>query len=298
MEPLGTNITRQPTIRSMRRNRLFRTMLAAAFAFGSGRIPGNAGRDEDIREAIVKGASVVMLRAGTLQIALVRVPPGEFTMGSPADEEGHALNEEPQRRVLITKAFYIGRYHVTRAQYQELMGEMPGGEGLTLPVSQITYANALEFCQRLSTASNIEVRLPTEAQWEYACRAETQTRYHSGQTEAELAGVGWYSENSEGKAHPVGQKQPNAWGLYDMHGNVWDYCADFIDDYATMSDTDPVGRVTPRYGAMRGGGWMHGHENCRAATRLISDDMFGGAGFRIAVNVSQGSRSVSQRGGR
>jgi formylglycine-generating enzyme required for sulfatase activity len=258
-------------------------MLAVAFAFGSGRVPGNGMMNEDLRGAIAKGASVVILRVGVLEVTLVWVPPGEFTMGSPVDEEGHARNEEPQRRVHISKGFYLGRYQITRTQYQELMGDMPGREGHTLPVCQITYADALEFCQRLSTASDMEMRLPTEAQWEYACRAGTQTCYYSGQSEADLARVGWSSENSEGKAHPVGQKQPNAWGLYDMHGNVWEYCADFIDDYATMSDTDPVGRVTPHHGAMRGGGWMHGPEQCRAATRLISNDMFGGAGFRIAL---------------
>jgi formylglycine-generating enzyme required for sulfatase activity len=147
----------------------------------------------------------------------------------------------------------------------------------------------------------LEVRLPTEAQWEYACRAGTQTRYYSGQTEADLGRVGWYSENSEGRAHPVGQKEPNVWGLYDMHGNVWEYCADFIDDYTTMPLTDPVGRVTPSGGAMRGGGWMHGPEECRSATRMISDDMFGGAGLRIALNVSEDTPArkggTNERGG-
>ena len=165
------------------------------------------------------------------------------------------------------------------------MGELPGGaESETLPVNDITYEDAQEFCRRLSNAAHAEVRLPTEAQWEYACRAGTQTVYYSGDTEADLARVGWYSENSDGTAHPIGQKQPNARGLFDMHGNVWEFCADFIDDYATMSSTEPVGRVSPRSGAMRGGGWMHDSESCRAATRLISDDMFGGAGFRVALS--------------
>jgi formylglycine-generating enzyme required for sulfatase activity len=258
---------------------------------------------EDIRRAMAKDASTLTLRVGALQLALVRIAPGEFTMGSPVDEEGHSPNEEPQRRVRISKGFYLAQYQITQAQYQELMGDTPGdSEGPTLPVGQITYADALEFCRRLSIAVNLEVHLPTEAQWEYACRAGTQTRYYSGQTEADLSRVGWYSGNSEGKAHPVGQKEPNAWGLYDMHGNVWEYCVDFIDDYATIPDTDPVGRVTPRHGAMRGGGWMHGIEECRAATRLISDDMFGGAGFRIAMNVSEnisGGRSgMNRRGGK
>lgn len=243
---------------------------------------------EDIRRAMANDAPTLTLRVGALQIALVRIAPGEFTMGSPLDEEGHAPNEEPPRRVRISKGFYLGRYQITQAQYLEVSGNTPGdGEATALPITQISYADAVEFCRLLSIAADLEVRLPTEAQWEYACRAGTPTRYYSGQTEADLSRVGWYSENSEGKVHPGGQKQPNAWGLYDMHGNVWEYCADFIDDYATMPDIDPVGRVTPRHSAMRGGGWMHGAKECRSATRLISDDMFGGAGFRIAINVGE-----------
>ncbi len=241
---------------------------------------------EDIRGALAKRAPAVTLHAGAVQIDLMRIPPGEFAMGSPVDEDGHAPNEEPVRRVRISKAFYLSRFEITRGQYRAVMGEAPRGAGVdTLPVSQIPYADAREFARRLSGIANVEVRLPTEAQWEYACRAGSRTRYYSGSSEADLGRVAWYSENSKEKAHPVGQKQPNAWGLYDMHGNVWEYCADFIDDYATMTSTDPVGRVSPRHGAMRGGGWMHGPEECRAATRMISDDMFGGAGFRIALSA-------------
>jgi len=240
----------------------------------------------DIGEALAKGAPAGTLRADSLQIELLRIEPGEFTMGSPQSEKGHAPNEEPARRVRISRAFYLGRFEITRAQYRAVMGEPRGGaDGDTLPINNINYTDAQEFCRRLSSAAKVTVRLPTEAQWEYACRAGTQTPYYSGSTEADLARVGWYSGNSEGKAHGVGLKQNNAWGLNDMHGNVWEYCADFIEDYATMAGTDPVGRVTPRHGAMRGGGWMNGPEDCRAATRLISDDMFGGAGFRITVSA-------------
>jgi formylglycine-generating enzyme required for sulfatase activity len=241
--------------------------------------------NDGIREDLARGSSKMILRVNDTWIDLVRILPGEFAMGSPVDEEGHAPNEEPVRHVRISKPFYLGRFEITRAQYRAVIGStLYGPEGDDLPVSQINYREALAFCQRLSTNANVKIRLPTEAEWEYACRAGTQTRYCSGSTEADLGRVGWHSGNSDGKAHPVGQKQPNAWGIYDMHGNVWEYCADFIDDYATMSGTDPIGHVTPGHGAMRGGGWMHGPEECRAATRLMSDDMFGGAGFRIALS--------------
>jgi formylglycine-generating enzyme required for sulfatase activity len=239
---------------------------------------------DNSRRAFAKGVGAVTLGAGTVLIDLVRIEPGEFTMGSPEGEEGHAPNEAPMRRVCISKAFYLGRFEITHAQYRAVMGEGPGSaDEDTLPVHHISYANGVEFCRRLAGKTNVEIHLPTEAQWEYACRASSRTRFYSGSSEGDLGRVAWYSGNAEG-AHPVGQKLPNAWGLYDMHGNVWEYCADFIDDYATMAGTDPVGRVTPHHGAMRGGGWMHGPEECRAATRLISDDMFGGAGLRIAVD--------------
>lgn len=272
---------------NMERGKLIWLLLAAALVLVLCRFLRRTETDmsEDIQSVLAKGAPAVTLRTGAVEIDLVRIPPGEFTMGSPESEAGHAPNEAPTRRVRLSKAFYLGRFEITRAQYRAVMGDAPGGAGGdTLPVSQITYADAIEFCRRLSASANVEVRLPTEAQWEYACRAGTQTRYNSGSTEADLDRVAWHDGNSEGKAHPVGQKQPNAWGIYDMLGNIWEYCADFIDDYATMASADPVGRVTPRHGAMRGGGWMHGPEQCRAATRLISDDMFGGAGFRIALN--------------
>jgi formylglycine-generating enzyme required for sulfatase activity len=237
---------------------------------------------DDIRSATGRDATELTLSVAGVEIVLVRISPGRFTIGSPANEAGRLDNEGPQRSVTISKAFYIGRFPITIAQFQNVMSGGAAGES-EAPVSEIFYADAKEFVRRVSTLAQFEVKLPTEAQWEYACRAGTQTPYYSGATEADLARAGWYSGNSEGHAHPVGLKEPNAWGLYDLHGNVWEYCEDFIDDYATISNVDPVGRITDRHGAMRGGGWMHGPSHCRAATRLISDDMFGGAGFRVAL---------------
>lgn len=279
-----------------RRNERINALLALLFVLTSCRFLGSADMSQDTRGVFTKDASRATLRAGTLNIDLVMIPPGEFTMGSSKDEKGHAPNEAPARRVRISKAFYLSRFEITQAQYRAVMEEALGGvdEEDTLPVSQVSYADVLEFCRRLSIIANVEVRLPTEAQWEYACRAGTHSRYCSGSTKADLKREAWYSENSEGKAHPVGQKQPNFWGLYDMHGNVWEYCADFIDDYATMPKIDPVGRITPRHGAMRGGGWMNDPEDCRAATRLISDDMFGGAGFRIMLQSLEANSIVNQ----
>src|SRR5689334_20762028 len=142
---------------------------------------------EDIRRALTMEAPTLTLSVTTVPVVLARIAPGEFMMGSPSDEVGHQRNEEPRRRVRISEGFYLGKYQITQAQYDEVMGSKPNGEDQTLPRSQIIYENALEFCRRLSAASKAKVSLPTEAQWEYACRAATETRYYSGETEADLA---------------------------------------------------------------------------------------------------------------
>jgi len=277
MENGGTTTAKRLTTPSMRHTECALPALVAVFSLASCRQAGTTDMSADTMD----------LNTGTSKIELVRIMPGTFMMGSPPDEQGHARNEEPLRRVRISKEFYLGRFEITQAQFRDVMGQAPAGEeGDVLPV-RTRYANAIEFCRRLSSTANVNVRLPTEAEWEYACRAGTGTPYYSGTTETDLAKAAWYSGNAEGKPHPVGQKQPNAWGLYDMLGNVFEYCGDYIEDYAKLPGTDPVGLVGPRNGAMRGGAWLYGPEQCRAATRMISDDMFGGAGFRIAVSARQ-----------
>jgi formylglycine-generating enzyme required for sulfatase activity len=241
--------------------------------------------NSDIRQATAEGAKEIEIRVGPVTFELLRIPPGEFQIGSPEDEAGHKPNEEPQRPIKISKAFYLGRYEVTQAQYQEIMGVNPSlFKGDSVAVDQVLYPQALEFCRKLSQRTGLTITLPTEAQWEYACRAGMTSRFYSGDKEEDLAKVAWYRDNSGEHPHPVGQKPPNAWGLYDMHGNVWEFCLDFIPSYDRVSDTDPVGRTQPDRGAMRGGGWMHPAEYCRSACKLISNDMFGGAGLRIALN--------------
>jgi formylglycine-generating enzyme required for sulfatase activity len=241
--------------------------------------------DIDLKQAMATGANQLEFYVGSVAFQLVKIPAGRFQMGSLADEEGHQPNEEPVRLIEISKAFYMGQYEVTQIQFKTVMGANPSKvKGDLLPVDQVTYAQALEFCNKLSQLIGINVTLPTEAQWEYACRAGTSTRFYAGNTIDDLAKVAWFDQNAEEKVHPVGQKEPNAWDLYDMHGNVWEFCLDFLPPYEQLTASDPVGRKSLERGAMRGGGWMHGPEYHRAATRLISDDMFGGTGIRIVIN--------------
>jgi formylglycine-generating enzyme required for sulfatase activity len=239
----------------------------------------------DPKRAMARAEPWVTLRVGATALELVHIPPGRFQFGSAATEPGRRPTEVPVRPVTISRGFYLGRTPVTQAQWRAVMGSIPHQPlGDDLPVAQVSYGNALQFCARLTTLTGARVRLPTEAEWEYACRAGTLTRYWSGDGEADLARVGWYRGNADGRAHAVGEKPANPWGLSDMHGNVWQYTADAIQDFESLSAVDPVGARTDWQGGMRGGGWMHDADSCRCAARLVSDDMFGGAGLRVAVD--------------
>jgi formylglycine-generating enzyme required for sulfatase activity len=208
-------------------------------------------------------------------------------MGSPVTEDGHREHESPVRHVRISNPFYLGRYEVTQLQYREIMGKkLTMRQGDSLPVDDMSFPGALAYCQALSERTGLRVTLPTEAQWEYACRAGTKTRYYSGEGEDDLDKVGWYRENAGSTSHPVGKKQPNPWGLYDMLGNVWEPCLDSLPNYATIPEEDPRGSVRDWGGSMRGGGWMHPADYCRAAKSIPTDPMFGGLGIRIAINCN------------
>jgi len=227
----------------------------------------------------------ISLQVGGVAIELLHIPAGSFQFGSPAGEVGRKPNEVPARTVTISRPFYLGRTSVTQTQWRAVMGSVPHQPaGDNLPISHVTYAQAVRFCGRLALLTGVRVRLPTEAEWEYACRAGTTTRYWSGDAESDLARVGWYRENSGGRAHLVDEMPANPWGLVDMHGNVWQYTADLIQDLDSVSAIDPVGARFDWQGGLRGGGWMHDADSCRCAERSVSNDMFGGAGLRVAVD--------------
>jgi formylglycine-generating enzyme required for sulfatase activity len=158
---------------------------------------------------------------------------------------GHQRNEGPQHEVTISKPFYMGATEVTQAQYQAVMGTNPSGYGgATNPVERVSWNDAAEFCRKLSEKIRQTVRLPTEAEWEYACRAGTETASSFGDSDADLGDYAWWRGNSGDTTHPVAQKKPNAWGLYDMHGNVWEWCADWYGKYPKGPATAPSGPAT------------------------------------------------------
>jgi formylglycine-generating enzyme required for sulfatase activity len=243
-------------------------------------------RLEAIDEAFGPAREVSLDLGSGVKLDLVLIPAGEFEMGSNDGEK----NERPVHKVKITRAFYIGKYATTQAQFEKLMGNNPSNfKGEKLPVEMVAYDAAEEFCKKLGKLTGKSFRLPTEAEWEYACRAGTASKFNAGDNEAALESVAWFQANSEGKTHPVGQKKPNAWGLYDMHGNVWQWCADFYagDYYGKSEVENPQGPVQGAVRVLRGGAFGCAPVYCRSATRFgrVPELRETNAGFRVAASV-------------
>jgi formylglycine-generating enzyme required for sulfatase activity len=227
-------------------------------------------------------------------IKLVRIPAGTFLMGSPVDETGRSNNEGPQTQVTLTRDFFLGATDVTQGQYEAVMGTNPSffkTAGKDAPVESVTWYDAMAFCQKLTERERAAghlpdgyaLTLPTEAQWEYACRAGT-----TGPYAGDLDAMAWYARNSGRTTHPVGSKQPNAWGLYDLHGNVWEWVLDWYGPYPGGAVTDPAGPATGTYRVHRGGSWSNVATDCRSADRhgdLASGRSSHSLGFRIALSV-------------
>ncbi len=212
-------------------------------------------------------------------------PPGMFQRGGNEFDD-----EKPVREITISKGFWMAKTETTQAQWKALGFKNESHfKGDTLPVENVSHTQAVAFADKLKTVSGKPVRLPTEAEWEYACRAGTPAgqKYWSGNTEEDLARVGWCDNNSERKTHPVGEKKANPWGLHDMHGNVWEWCADWYDAgyYAKSPKDDPTGPENGEQRVYRGGAWYIDAVFCRSAARhsFTLDDRSNSLGFRLAV---------------
>jgi formylglycine-generating enzyme required for sulfatase activity len=242
---------------------------------------------------------------------MVRISGGTFTMGSPANEVNRD-SDEVQHSVTVS-SFYMGKYEVTQKEYQEVMGTNPSQfKGDNLPVEWIIWYEAIDYCNRLSQREGLSpaydvngtnvtwnsnangYRLPTEAEWEYACRAGTTTPFSTGNnittSQANYNGNYPYNNNTKGtyreKTTLVGSFSPNPWGLYDMHGNVYEWCWDWYRCYSSNAQADPKGASSGPYRVIRGGGWRNYAQGLRSAGRVsftpsIRDH---GVGFRVARN--------------
>jgi formylglycine-generating enzyme required for sulfatase activity len=190
------------------------------------------------------GADLPQQITNSVGVEMELVWPGQFIMGSPESDKEAYSDEKPQHHVVISRPYYLGCCPVTQAQWRAVMGENPSYyKGVNLPVEQVSWYMCQEFCRRLESLEGQAegtYSLPTEAEWEYACRAGTTTRYPFGDDAADLGDYAWHAANSGNKTHPVGGKKSNAWGLYDMLGNVWEWCEDhYSERYSREDQVDP-----------------------------------------------------------
>ena len=237
----------------------------------------------------------------SLGMKLVLIPKGTFQMGSPIEEDG-AGDDKAQHQVTISKDYYLGVYEVTQALYEKVMGSNPSyfqkrvihkGDSSMYPVEYVSWEHAVEFCKKLSDLPEEKkagrvYRLPTDAEWEYACRAGSKSAYSFGESSKSLGDYAWFDGNSNNQTHPVGEKKANAWGLYDMHGNVWEWCSDWYGDYPKGAVSDPVGPREGSFRVIRGGCWGIGAASCRSAFRRRGkpSDCDYYFGFRVALSSS------------
>jgi len=234
--------------------------------------------------------------ANSIGMEFVYIQPGTFMMGSPSSEQGRD-NDEKQHRVNLTKGFYMQTTEVTQGQWKEVMGGNPSkfkNCGDDCPVEEVSWNDVQVFIRKLNQREgNDTYRLPTEAEWEYSARAGSDTAFANGGIsglkcgyDSNLDAMGWYCGNANKKTHTVAQKQPNAWGLYDMHGNVWEWCQDWFGNYPSGSVTDPTGPSGGSNRVDRGGSWDDLARFCRSAFRgwLNPGGRHGGLGFRLLRN--------------
>ena len=244
-------------------------------------------------------------------IEMVLVPKGTFEMGNTSTYQGDA-KEKPVHTVTISHDFLLGKYEITQMQYEEIMGSNPSHYvGSDLPVEQVSWYNAIDFCNKLSDMEGLEpcytingmdiqcnwnasgYRLPTEAEWEYACKSETETDFYSGDLinpicdpiDINLNNIGWYCGNSGDKTHDVGQKELNLFGLYDMSGNVWEWCWDWYSNsyYAKSPKMDPKGENSGSVHILRGGSYQNEASMCRSSIRISSFPVVCGLGYGFRV---------------
>lgn len=271
--------------------------------------------ETDARELFVPerpAGATITLSAGAVSLSLVWCPAGTFTMGTIPDDALFGSLEETPHQVTLTQGFWIGQTPITRAQWAVVMDAEapPGGNprDAARPVERIGWTRAMLCCQRLThllqheelITARHEIALPTEAQWEYACRAYTQTLWHFGDDASGLDEYGWYQENSDDASHPAATKEPNPWGIYDVYGNVSEWCIDDYYRYGEVPETDPchIG-ADSQFKMIRGGNYSSIAAECRSGSRrfiAIDNPFVEETGLRVVCIPVRGLEGLDRYG--
>ena len=221
-----------------------------------------------------------------INIEMVKVETGSFNMGATPETIYPDNDEKPVHRVTLTNDYYIGKYEVTQALWQAVMGSNPSFfKGTDLPVETVSWNDCQDFISKLNAMTGKRFRLPTEAEWEYAARGGKKSRGYLFSGSITLGDVAWYKENSGSKTHVVGTKQPNELGIYDMSGNVWEWCQDWKGSYSSSPQTNPTGAVSGSYRVCRGGSWLISAWYCRSSCRYnFTPDCHCSRGLRLVLS--------------
>ena len=220
-----------------------------------------------------------------ISIDMVRVEAGTFTMGATAEMEDPEDDEKPTHRVTLSNDYYIGKYEVTQGLWQAVMGNNPSNfKGDNLPVEQVSWYECQDFLSKLNRLTGKKFRLPTEAEWEYAARGGNKSRGYQYSGSNNLSDVAWYRVNSGDKTHAVGTKQANELGIYDMSGNVWEWCQDWYGNYSSSSQTNPTGATSGSDRVVRGGSWDYYAWLCRSSYRYVAPNYRCGLGLRLVLS--------------
>ena len=222
-----------------------------------------------------------------ISIEMVRVEAGTFTMGATPEMKDPWDDEKPTHQVTLTNDYYIGKYEVTQALWKAVMGKNPSKfKGDNLPVEQVNWKDCQEFLSKLNNTTGKKFRLPTEAEWEYAARGGKKSRGYQYSGSNNISDVAWYEDNSGSKTHTVGSKQANELGIYDMSGNVWEWCHDWKGSYSSSSQVNPIGANSVSRRVIRGGNWLNYAGHCCSSCRSFgaSDIGMNSLGLRLVLS--------------
>ena len=225
---------------------------------------------------------------GSGSIEMIFVEGGTFTMGCTSEQGSDCYDSEKPAHKVTLNSFSIGKYEVTQKQWQDVMGSNPSyfGNCDNCPVEMVSWNDVQDFIQRINAKTGSNYRLPTEAEWEYAARGGKQSRGYKYSGSDDINAVAWYTDNSSSKTHAVGQKQANELGIYDMSGNIWEWCSDWYGNYPSYPQNNPTGSESGSYRVSRGGSWFILAQYCRASYRFSDyspDDRDSNMGFRLVV---------------